>query len=308
MKNISFDKRDVYCFTCKPTIKKHSNSDYEHFVNALQDNNSHYFAIDSLSGPDETLKTNTVNFGLKGELIYGSQLFNTESIVNLSNFHNPPIVENGMLYFKDNTSIFNYIEFLCSIIDSSDFSSSYISQNQALDLIEKQLGFVSLRAVTEEEFQRLNEIGWQRLEDIPDRHFIPDLATKSYLNENACVRIGNKITRYVCDRYSVTISVGNKLLLDQLIALSINATQTEIFQLQQHVQVGEYFCVEVLQGINHLNKNNEMDYYKSRGQIIESSISPVFPNNQTTGLQNFTVENLNKDFSNKILNGSLTIG
>jgi hypothetical protein len=107
-----------------------------------------------------------------------------------------PVVKNNTLVFRDNTHLDSYQQFLeKAIIVPPNTNNTEESQDpdDILQRIENKIGFTSLRNIAETEFRRLGEIGWDRLEDIPAKHFIFDIITRSVLNPNLEAEVGGKI-------------------------------------------------------------------------------------------------------------------
>lgn len=153
------------------------------------------------------------------------------------NFFDWPCIKNGILAFRDYHHFDAYSEHLANALlvepQSLDADENQ-DANSILGIIEKNIGFNSLRSTTEAAFQKMNEIGWQRLEDIPEKHFIPDTVMKSMLSPNADVQIGDKITHFVNRDYAVTIEASNTGLLMQLYNLPLYSSELDIRNLMSN--------------------------------------------------------------------------
>ncbi len=162
-----------------------------------------------LTGPDGNEFTSEVNHALiasfsgsdnnnrnEGYLNYNYTPPYTESMSAFaSGYYDWPVVKNNTLAFRDEAHIDSYQQYLeKAIVVPPNSNRSEMSQgpDDILEAIENKIGFTSLRNVTEKSFRRLSEIGWDRLEDIPVKHFIHDIITKSILNPNLEVEVGDK--------------------------------------------------------------------------------------------------------------------
>lgn len=162
-----------------------------------------------------------------------------------SDFTDYPRVEDGILSFRDSAHVASYMDFLNASISTADAEADVeppVFQSDPDDVllsIEKRIGFTSLRNTTEANFMAMNERGWEKLEMIPERHFINDLATKSVLSPRGDVKVGDKITHYVNKDFAATFSALDKELLAKLQELGPRATLQEILPLQQLSRNGD---------------------------------------------------------------------
>lgn len=144
-----------------------------------------------------------------------------------------PTVSDGMLYFRDDDQYVAYNQFLDSLIaiPETNTDTTMNDPDDILESLESGLGFVSLRHNAQAAFDAANEIGWNSLEEIPEVHFINSITTRSTLNANADVRIGDTILHYISKDFSVAIPASETSLLDQLHSLSTSATSGDITAL-----------------------------------------------------------------------------
>lgn len=156
-------------------------------------------------------------------------------------FSDYPRVTNGVLTFRDAAHLNAYSDFLSESIlfDETDTDPVEKDPDEILQAIESSMSFTSLRNVTNARFEALNEVGWATLEEIPEKHFINDLATKSMLNANADLRVGNYITHYVNKDWAVTVSVNDVDVLSQLHGLPLSATFEDISILYSEAVKGD---------------------------------------------------------------------
>ncbi len=109
-----------------------------------------------------------------------------------------PSVNNGILEFTNREHFddwFNYLE--AALERDTMIADDTTSIDSTLHAIELGLGFNSLRQKTHEEFEALNETGWDNVEDIPSRHWSDDLTLQSILNQYEEVKIGDIIYNFI---------------------------------------------------------------------------------------------------------------
>lgn len=178
-----------------------------------------------------------------------------------ANFSSWPTVQNGMLVFRDGEQFSAYTQYLSDALIAPSESLSDGNQqdaNSILASIEQRLGFTSLRNVTEAAFQKLNEVGWKRLQDIPEKHFIPDLALRSALNPNTEVQVGDKITHFVNSQFAVTVDASNQQLLYRLRALPEHSSFDAINALAP--SAGGYFSIEPMSNARIPQQDIQQNY------------------------------------------------
>jgi hypothetical protein len=79
---------------------------------------------------------------------------------------------------------------------------------------------------------RLNEVGWSRLEDIPEEHFIRDAVMRSVLNEAFVVKIGGNYIRYINKNLSVQVNArADAKLLRAFYSLPESATLEDVLRV-----------------------------------------------------------------------------
>jgi len=216
----------------------------------------------SLSGPDvpsyynlpvdcNQINTNLLS-GKDSEVII---LKNGRYSLYDGNFSDWPNVLNNTLVFKDDTHFFTYLKYLEYVINIASKDQISKSQDDLLEDVEGAIGFLSLRKVTEDDFQKLNQFGWNKLENIPERHFIPDLITKSYLNTECVVIVGDKLMRYVNENYLVTVSTSNSKVISELLNLSIHSDFNQVNSLYKYVGRNEYFHISLLRELSLISES-----------------------------------------------------
>jgi len=170
-----------------------------------------------------------VNTQLSGPDVVVQQYKNGEYSILPHDYNDWPTVENGILTFRDEEHFDNYYNYLA---DMSSKPGNKMNQKEFYDLTEDKIGFLSLRKVTDEEFDIAAEIGWKSLEDIPDKHFLNGDLYRSFLNPKEQVKIGNKITRFINKTIAVTVPATSSVLVDVIERLPFSTTMEQVLRLQ----------------------------------------------------------------------------
>ncbi|XZF14171.1 hypothetical protein ACTHGU_20525 [Chitinophagaceae bacterium MMS25-I14] len=173
----------------------------------------------------------------------------------LSGFSDWPTIENGMLSFRDPAHFSEYCDFLDSVIITGpgDPDTTGNDPNEILEGVESGLGgFISLRHITEANFQALNEVGWDNMESIPEKHFINDISIKSILNADADVKVGDKITHFINKDFAVTMSADDPTSLTNVHGLTEAATIDDISHLDPDATK---YDIQLLSAVNLLPGN-----------------------------------------------------
>ncbi len=101
-----------------------------------------------------------------------------------------PSTENGILKFSSANQYFEYTRFLDSIcvqtdsLDTVSISSKYLG-------FESMFSYTSLRSIREQQFEAENEIGWDNLDQVPDKYYTIDKTTLSTLNHLGEIIVAN---------------------------------------------------------------------------------------------------------------------
>lgn len=212
-----------------------SNTEYRNLDNNNRLNENSYFAyFEKLNGPDangtweQRFKYVKSSNKLNGPDESTSWHHNGELKTLPINFRDWPLNENGILTFRDYEHFEEYYDYLESM---SNMPPNGMSQEDFYNIVESRINFISLRQVTDDAFKKLNEIGWQNPEDIPDRHFISDSLFRSFLNENEQVKIGSNITRFVNKSIALTTSSSDQALTSVVRQLPFSTSLEDIKQL-----------------------------------------------------------------------------
>ncbi len=202
----------------------------------------------------------------------GSPKAGIKKIMSLTGVTPPslPTLENGILAFKSPQHFEAYITFLDAVTDPQNYDSTRVDDNgdtlefdrdEILGTIEADLGFTSIRKITHDNFMQLNKIGWDKLEDIPEEHFIQDAAIKSTLNKDLIVRIGDNYVRCINKTLSVRVDASQARLFDAFSKLPETATLNDVFLIDP---VQQYSTVFDLAGSGNVSvfgkKGNTLGY------------------------------------------------
>ncbi len=154
-----------------------------------------------------------------------------------------PMVVNGTLEFSDGTLEFSdgqhlveYLSYLDSIVMDSivipPADTFTYDPDEKLEWVESNLpGFISLRAQAMADFEILSEMGWAHLSDIPEIHFIQDIAIRSVLNTDKQVIVGTKKYKYINEEIGLSIDIAApQNLLDAFDALGTSATTADVYE------------------------------------------------------------------------------
>jgi hypothetical protein len=163
-----------------------------------------------------------------------------KTISTALNYHDYPVVDNGMLVFRDNEHYDRYIDFLNEAIASDTLKDTAADAHSVLQDIENGLGFCSLRSIAHAEFMRQNVVGWSTLEAIPNEHFINSIDLRSVLNDRLELKIGNDLVHYISKDFVVRIDAGETSLINRYRSLGANATLDDVLCIdrwQQHTTV-----------------------------------------------------------------------
>jgi hypothetical protein len=166
-------------------------------------------------------------------------------------FTKMPGTVNGMLYFADEEQLSSYMDYLDNAVRRDEGDKSGVSEDpdDILEDIESQIGFVSLRHVTNAAFQQLNEVGWESPDQIPEKHFIHDITMRSILNSNADLRVGDQITHYINKDYAVSIDADATEKLEAFHNLPLTAG---LIDIQEIDPTANEFSVHYLRAISLL--------------------------------------------------------
>lgn len=138
-----------------------------------------------------------------------------------------PKNNNGMLVFRDQKHLDNYLDFLDKAEATLNPEDDTRDMHTVLGEIERAQGFNSLRATTHAAYEAQNAKGWPTKE-IPDEHFISSPEIRSVLNNQLDVQIGIEVLHYVNKGISVRIDAGNIRLWDQYHKLPQTATLDQV--------------------------------------------------------------------------------
>jgi hypothetical protein len=157
-----------------------------------------------------------------------------------------PTLENGMLVFDNEKHFEDYIAFLDAAVDPRNYDSTTLKtqefdQDEILGNIEAYMGFTSIRKISHDKFMELNETGWERLEDIPDEHFISDLVLRSTLNENLTVKIGVNYVHVINKALTVQVDASQDELLEAFNELPVTATFQDVLHIDPKHQHSTLF-------------------------------------------------------------------
>lgn len=137
-----------------------------------------------------------------------------------------PQVWNGMLTFENEQHLKDYMDHLDSILttpkDAVFDSTSIYDIDDLLDNIESSMGYTSLRATINHQFEVLNDEGWQSVNNIPEDHWMLGSINRHIYNQNGDVRVGDAIQHLFNKNYTIVISDGNLETLAKAHALQKN--------------------------------------------------------------------------------------
>ncbi len=149
-----------------------------------------------------------------------------------------PSVSNGMLVFESETQYNSWLNYLDELIARDSTSTDTTSQDSILHNVELDLSFTSLRQKTYEDFDMLNQAGWETIEEIPERHFIHDLSILSTLNQYGEVKIGSEIISFFDNEHTVIIKDQDVLSSVRTFKNSGYTDIEDIFEISGIVQDG----------------------------------------------------------------------
>jgi hypothetical protein len=193
-----------------------------------------------------------------------------------------PNLENGTLVFKDQRQFDDYTAYLDKITDPKSYDTATLmrqefDQDAILGAVESQLGFTSIRKISHDKFMALNAIGWDRLEDIPEEHFIRDAVLRSVLNENLTLKIGTNFVH----------------IINKYLSVKVDATaDAKIIQAFSRLPVTA--SLEDALSIDPLHK------YSTLFEVSQTGRSTTFgtSGNKPTGEGDLTILNLKNDANN----------
>lgn len=136
-----------------------------------------------------------------------------KSRVGLS-ISSPPKILNGLLCFSSEEEMANYLDYLEKRIN--DPENSTLEPAEILLKEEQSLGFYSLRKKLQDEFDRLNEVGFKSFEEVPDYLWLQDPLVRSALSPDGAYIIGNNIMYYCNSEISYKIPNLNFSTLDDI--------------------------------------------------------------------------------------------
>lgn len=194
-------------------------------------------------------------------------------------YDDKPTLVDGRLFFRDSKHLADYTDFLNSAITIPAENTDTVDNDpdDILDAIESELGFTSLRHITNEQFEKLNEVGWDRLEYIPEKHFINSLLTKSVLNRDAQVQIGDSIVYFISKDFAAVVDVKNIEVLTEYQKLDKDVTLDEVLSVDRH-SVASAVCIlrhTMLEMANLKVSNHEYEISSGTAYIPDECISPL---------------------------------
>ncbi len=170
-----------------------------------------------------------------------SQMDGNTSMTQLGNFRvlardfaDLPQVEGDVLAFRDPEQFSSYYQYLEDMTNYVGKSAFGLSQEGFFDSIEKKIGFLSLRKVTNEAFAALAQEGWERFEEIPEIHFITDMLFRSFLSPSGEMKIGSYVTRFINENVAVSVSSFNSELRSLVKQLGKETTLAEVKAIEMH--------------------------------------------------------------------------
>lgn len=197
-----------------------------------------------------------------------------------------PTVSNGMLVFTSKEDYDAWLEYLGDVTlkdTTNTDSTDYI--NETLGEIEQGLGFNSLRKDLREQYDALNETGWDAIEDVPELHFLHDPTIQSVLNVDGDVKIGDDIYEWIDKHHIIVIKDAGLLnavhtfksngydriediyLITGAAELDANGDQTN------HILV-QYLENEVPLGSVSLQKTSGSTFLQNYGTVKSNSCNP----------------------------------
>lgn len=144
-----------------------------------------------------------------------------------------PAMENGMLSFKDAAEFDAYQEQLVDagieLTNTPDANGETPTFDDALKQLEESIpNFLSLRAKNVNQFELENINGWDKAEDVPEKHKLSDPLLESALNVYGAVIIGNNIVMHLGADFTATIRKSETAIYSQLIEMPEAAKVDEV--------------------------------------------------------------------------------
>gem|GEM_PF-3175512 len=155
-----------------------------------------------------------------------------------------PTVENGMLVFVDEDQLDAYIQYVDSTIvsrpetyDTLANPADTLGVEARLDDWETQFSYASLRKKINQNFDALNEIGWEDVSQIPEDFYLHGSTVRSIYNADGDVKVGTTIQHLFNANYDIMITDGDLTTLQRAHNLTLvdESELTNIFALDTNV-------------------------------------------------------------------------
>jgi len=182
-----------------------------------------------------------------------------------------PSCENGILKFNSADAYFKYLELLdkYTLRDSLDINDTLL-EDEKLANIEMLLPYTSLRSVLLSKFEVANEIGWERVEDIPDFHHVKDKTQQSVLNAQGEIIIG---AEYICQSEKFDYVRIKNYTLSKI--ENYRKSKNEINFEQNNMDSSIEFCTKDMKGtiynVSYLNKERGDTTWKNNSRVESDS-------------------------------------